>query len=170
MFQLLQIILGNGIFQHVGIHGRGHQLGAGSRQRHGGQHVVSQSVGQFGNHVGRGRGNQHQICRIGQRNMCHVILEIAVKGVHDAAVVGQRLEDQGGDEFGGVLGHQHVPRSASFGQRVGHIGHFVCSNAAGDAQNNRFALQVFFHNTVLPFDLLLCGFMDWFSGIYYRLV
>ena len=141
VFQRFQIVLGDGVFQHVGVHGRSHQLGAGGGQRHGGQHIIGQAVGQLGQHVGGGRGDQHQVGGVGQRHMGHVVLEIAVKGVHDAPAVGQRLKHQRRDELGGVFGHQHMHVGAQLDQRVRHVGHLVGGNAAGDAQHNGFALQ-----------------------------
>ena len=66
MFQRFQVILGDGVFQHMGVHGGGHQLGAAGRQGNGGQHVIRQAVGQLGDHICGCRGDQHQIRRVGQ--------------------------------------------------------------------------------------------------------
>ncbi len=81
MFQRFEVILGDGVFEHVGVHGGRDQLGAGRGQRDGGQHVVGLTVGQLGDNVGRGRGNEHQICRVGKADMGHVVLEVAVKRI-----------------------------------------------------------------------------------------
>ena len=154
MLQRPDVILGNGVFQHVGVHGRGHQLGAVGRQGHGGQHVVGLAVGHFGNHIGRGRGDEHQVGGVGKADMCHVVLEVAVKRIHDAASICQRFKHQRGDELGGVLGHQHMDVGAQFDQRVGHIGHFISGNAPGNAEDDGFAFQVhgdhILHNVSIP--------------------
>ena len=142
LFQGGDVVLGDGVFQHGRVHGRGDQLLALGRQDHGGQHVIRQAVGQLGDHICGCRGDQHQIRRVGQRNMGHIILEVAVKGIHNAAVVGQGFKHQRGDKLRGVFGHQHMHIGAGFGQGMGHIGHFISSNPAGNAQHNGFAFQV----------------------------
>ena len=50
-----QVVLGDGVFQHAGVHGRGHQLGAAGGQQHGGQHIVRNAVGHLGDDIGGGR-------------------------------------------------------------------------------------------------------------------
>ena len=86
--------------------------------------------------------------------MCHVVLEVAVKRIHDAAAICQRFKHQRGDELGGVLGHQHMDVGAQFDQRVGHIGHFISGNAPGNAEDDGFAFQVhgdhILHNVSIP--------------------
>ena len=126
----------------MGVHGGRHQLGAGGRQRDGGEHVICQTVGQLGQHVGSSRGNEQRVRRVGKRNMRHIILEVAVEGIHDAAPVCQRFKNQRGDELGGVFRHQHMHIRPHFYQRMGHVWHFVGRNAAGDAQHNGFSGQV----------------------------
>ena len=153
VFQRFQIVLGDGVFQHVGVHGRSHQLGAGGGQRHGGQHIIGQAVGQLGQHVGGGRGDQHQVGGVGQRHMGHVVLEIAVKGVHDAPAVGQRLKHQRRDELGGVFGHQHMHVGPHLDQRMGHIGHFVCGDAPGNPDDDRLSFEQ--HRIHRPFPVWL---------------
>ena len=150
--QGLQIFLGGGVFQHGGIHGRGHQLGAPGSQHRGGEHVVGQTVGQLGNHVGSGRGNENHVCRLGQGHMGHVILKIPVEGVHNAAVVGQGFKGQGRDEVGGILGENAVNLRPGFAQGTGHIGHLIGGDSSGNPQKHGFPFQIFHGFT--PF---LCG-------------
>ena len=124
----------------MGVHGRGHQLGAGGGQGDGGEHVIGQAVGQLGDDVGGGRRDEHEVGGVGQRDMGHIVLEIAVEGIDDAAAVGEGLKDQRRDELGGVSGHEHMDIRPALGQRMGHIGHLVSRDAAGDAQHDGFAL------------------------------
>ena len=74
--------------------------------------------------------------------MRHIVLEVAVEGIDDAAAVGQRLKHQGGDELGGVLGHQYMDVGAQFDERVRHVGHFVGGDAPADTEDDGFALQL----------------------------
>ena len=52
-----KVILRDGVFQHAGVHGGGHQLGALSSQHHGGKHIVRNAVRHFGNDIGGGGGD-----------------------------------------------------------------------------------------------------------------
>ena len=140
MLKRFEVILRDGVFQHMGVHGGGDQLGAVRRQRDGGQHIVRLTVRYLGNDIGGGRGDQQQVGGVCQRNMRYIILEVAVKGVHNAAAVGQRFKHQGGDELSGVFGHQHMDIRTQLDQCVRHIGHFIGSNAAGDTKDNGFSL------------------------------
>ena len=71
--------------------------------------------------------------------MGHIILEVAVKGIHLTAAVGQCLKHQRRDKFRGVFRHKHVNVRAQLDECMGHIGHFIRSNAAGDADDNGFS-------------------------------
>ena len=54
-----EVILRDRVFQHMGVHGRCHQLGAVRRQRDGGQHIVRLAVRHLGNDIGGGGGDKH---------------------------------------------------------------------------------------------------------------
>ena len=147
--QGLQVVLGDGVFQHGGVHGWGHQLLALGRQDHGGEHVVCNAVGQLGDDIRRGRGNEDQVRCRGQGDVMDVVGKVPVKSVHHAAVVGEGLEGQGGDELRGIPGHHHVDLRPRLPQGRGHVGDFVGGNAARDAQQYTLSLQVF-HGLFAP--------------------
>ena len=135
-----EVVLRDGVFQHAGVHGGGDQLGAFGRQHHGGEHIVGDAVGHFGDHVGRGGGHQDHVGLFGQRDVGDLELEVAVKGVHHALVTGQGLKGDGSDELGGVFGHDDLHIGPQLAQCAGHIGHLIGGNAAADAQKDAFAL------------------------------
>ena len=135
-----EVVLRDGVFQHAGVHGGGNQLGAFGRQHHGGEHIVGDAVGHFGDHVGRGGGHQDHVGLFGQRDVGDLEFEVAVKGVHHALVAGQGLKGDGSDELGGVFGHDDLHIGPQLAQCAGHIGHLIGGNAAGDAQKDAFAL------------------------------
>ena len=139
MLQRFQVVLGNLVFQHMGVHGRGDELGAGRCQRDGGQHIVRLAVSHLSNDVGRGRGNQHEVRRVGKADVGHIVLEVAVKGIDLAAAMGQCLKHQRRDKLSGVFRHQYVNIRAQLDQRMSHIGHFVSGNAPGDAEDDGFS-------------------------------
>ena len=137
--QRFQIVLGDGIFQHGGVHGRGHQLFAPGGQNGGGEHIVRLTVGQLRNHIGGGGGNEDQIRRLGQGNVGHVVLKVPVEGVHNAPVVGQGFKGQRGNKFRGVFRHDHMDVCPGLAKTTCHICHFVGGNSPGDAKNHCFS-------------------------------
>ena len=150
--QRFQVVLGDGVFVHVGVHRGGHQLFAAAGQHGGGEHVVGDAVGHLGDDVGRGRSDHHKVGTLGERHMLDVVLEVAVEGVDHAAGVAQRLKGQWGDELGGVFGHDDLHVAVLFGQHAGDVGHLVGGNRAGDAQHDGFSFK---HKKSF---LLLCAF------------
>ena len=140
LFQCGDVVLGDGVLQHPGVHGRGDELGTLGRENDGGEHIVGDAVGHFGDHVGRGGGHQDHVGLFGQRDVGDLEFEVAVKGVHHALVTGQGLKGDGSDELGGVFGHDDLHIGPQLAQCAGHIGHLIGGNAAGDAQKDAFAL------------------------------
>ena len=139
VLQCFEVILRDGIFQHMGVHGGRNQLGAGRSQRNGGQHIVGLPVGQLGDDIGRGRRNEHKVRCIGKADMRHIVLEVAVEGIHLTAAAGQRFKHQRRDELSGIFGHQDMNIGPQLDQRMRHIGHFIGCNAPGDAEDDGFS-------------------------------
>ena len=149
VLQLFQIVLHDGVFVHLGIHGRRHQLFALAGQQGGGEHIVRQTIGQLADHVGGGRGYQSNVRLLCHRHMLHIELKVPVEGIHQTFVAGEGLEGDGVDEVGGVLGHQHLNVRVLLHQQACHGGHFICRDAAGDRQHHMFSLE---HVAVSPFS------------------
>ena len=159
-FQGGDVVLGDGVFQHGRVHGRGDQLLALGRQDHGGQHVVRDAVGELGDDVRRGRGDENEVRCLRQGDVGDIVLEIPGEGIHHAPVVGQGLKGQGGDELGGVLGHDDVDLRPGLPQGAGHVGNFIGGNAPGDAQQHALSFQVFhFCSSCIrsPYPNFCCG-------------
>ena len=97
--QQIQVVLGHRVLIHLGVHGRSDQLGAGTGQHCGGEHIVGQPVGQLGAHIGGGGGDDHQVGAVGQGDVLHLMGEVAVKGVHHGPVPGELFKSEGGDEL-----------------------------------------------------------------------
>ena len=109
-------------------------------------------MGYLGNHVGRGRGDKHQVGALGQGDVLHLMGEAAVKGVHHGAVPGELLKGQRGDEPGGVVGHDYLHAGVQLDQGGGQRGGLIGGDAAGDAQQNGFPFQ---HDKSPPSNKLL---------------
>ena len=150
LFKRADVVLGDGVFQHTGVHGGRHQFRAPRRQHGGGEHIVGDAVSHLGDDVGGGRGHQDDVRLFGQLDVGHFKLEIPVEGVHHALVAGQRLKGDGRDELGGVAGHDDLDVGPPFFQRAGHPGHFISGDAAGHAQQDAFAFQLHIHTRNLP--------------------
>ena len=93
--QQIQVVLGHRVLIHLGVHGRSDQLGAGTGQHCGGEHIVGQPVGQLGAHIGGGGGDDHQVGAVGQGDVLHLMGEVAVKGVHHGPVPGELFKSEG---------------------------------------------------------------------------
>ncbi len=68
----LYVLLGGGIRVHVGFHGRGDDQWASGNQHRIGEQVIGDPVRQLGDGIGRGRRDQHQVCRLPEADMQHV--------------------------------------------------------------------------------------------------
>ena len=135
-----QIVLGHRVFVHPGVHGGGGQLWAVAGQDGGGEHVVRQAVGQLGQHVGGGGSHQHHVRLVGQGDVLHLKLIVAVEGVHAHPVARQGLEGMGTDELGGVFRHQHLHVGPLLHQGGSQAGGLIAGDAAGDGQQHGFSL------------------------------
>ena len=142
LFQCGDVVLGDGVLQHPGVHGRGDELGTLGRENDGGEHIVGDAVGHLGNDIGGGRGHEDDVGLLCQRDMGDFELEIPVEGVYHALVACQGLERDRGDELGGIFGHDDLHVGPQLAQCAGHIGHFIGGNAAADAQKDAFSLQI----------------------------
>ena len=79
--QLFQIGLDQRVGIHVDVHGRRNHNRSGGGQQNGGEQIVGQAAGEFGQQVGRGRGKQDQVGRIGQADVADFGLLGQVKGL-----------------------------------------------------------------------------------------
>ncbi len=138
--QLLQVVLDDGIEEHLGVHGGGDDLMAGAGHDSGGQHVVGQTVGNLADDVGGGRGDEHHICPFSKGNVLDAVLEVSVEGIHQALVAGEGLEGDGIDKIGGVGGHQHLHICVELLQHGGKGSDFIVCNGAGVGQDDGLVL------------------------------
>ena len=78
--------------------------------------------------------DQHQIRRLGQRDVLGLELEVAVEGIDADAVFRQCLKGQRGDELARVLGHDDVDVIVFFLQSAGDVCRFI----GGDPARNSY--------------------------------
>ena len=76
-----QVILGNRILIHAGVHGGRGDFGTVTGQNSGCQHVVRQAVGQLGQHIGRGGGDDDKVGLVRQGDMFRLMLKITIKSI-----------------------------------------------------------------------------------------
>ena len=141
LFELFDIVLHNPVLVHIGVHGRGNELGTPTGQHRGGEHIVGQSVGKLRADVGRGRGNDNQVGTLGQGDVLHLVGEIPVKGIDHGAAAGELLKGQGRYKLSGIFGHDHLHRRVLLDKQGSQSGRLVGGDSAGDAQQNGFSFQ-----------------------------
>ena len=107
MRKQFHIILRNRIPVHSCIHSRRENFRALAGKQRGGQHIIRNSVGGFGNYICGGRRHQKHVCLPCQRDMLHTVLKIPVKGIHQAFISRQLLKGNGIDKIRGVFRHNH---------------------------------------------------------------
>ena len=112
------------------------QFGTPTGQNGGGQHVIGQTVGQLGGHIGGGGGDHHQIGTLSQCDMLHLMDKVAVKGVHYDLIARELLKGQRGHKFGGVLGHDHLHIGVELDQSGSQGSGLIRGDAAAYADNN----------------------------------
>ena len=135
-----QVILGNRILIHAGVHGGRGDFGTVTGQNGGGEHIVGQTVGKLSQNVGRGRGHQYQVGLVGQGDVLHLELVVAVKGVHAYPVARQGFKGVGADKLRGVSGHEYLDVRPLLHQGRGQARRLIACNAAGDTQQHSFPL------------------------------
>ena len=62
-------------------------------------------MGQLRQHIGRRRGDEHQVGLLGQGDMLDLVGEIPVEGIEHRAVARQGFKGQGGDKLRRVPRH-----------------------------------------------------------------
>ena len=97
----IQIGLSSGMLVHTGIHSRSqnHRLVKSIEQR--GQRIISYSVGELGNRIGRCRRHDHEIGPIGITDMRRLGLVPGGKQIRIQGIPAQGLQGQRGDKFQG---------------------------------------------------------------------
>ena len=93
--QLVKIVLNYGVVEHIMVHGRSDYLLAGASHDRGGQHIVGNAVCYLAYDVCRGRSYHDHICLLGDGNVLHTVLKVAVKCVDEALVLSKSLKCQG---------------------------------------------------------------------------
>eukprot|EP01132_Coremiostelium_polycephalum_P020831 gene20832-biopygen11637 len=139
--QELGVGLGGRVAPHGLVHGRGDRDGGVGGQYQGGQQVVGNALGQAGDQVGGGRGDQHQVGPLGQLDVAHGGFGRRVQQVEVNRVAGQGLHGQRGDEFTAATGHDHAHFGALVEKPANQLCALVGGNAAADAENDAFPIQ-----------------------------
>ncbi|MNX15646.1 hypothetical protein D3C86_454960 [compost metagenome] len=140
-FQELQVGLGRRITPHRLIHCRRDCHNGVGGQHQGGQQIVGDALGQAGDQVGGGRGDQYQIGPFRQLDVAHRGFGSRVEQVEVDWVAGQRLHGQRGDELGAAMGHDHAYFGTLIDQATNQIGALVGRDAAADAEHDAFPIQ-----------------------------
>ncbi len=136
-----QIILRHRIFIHPRVHGGRGDFGTVTGQNSGCQHVVRQAVGQLGQHIGRGGGNNDKVGLVRQGDMFRLMLKITVKSIDRDLVPSQGFKGQGRDELRGIARHEHMDIGMLLDQCGGKICRLIGRDAAADAKQYGFSFE-----------------------------
>ena len=133
--------LGRRVAPHRLVHGRGDGNGSVGGQYQSGQQIVGDALGQAGDQIGGGRGDQHQVGPFRQLDMAHGCFGGRVEQIQVNRVAGQGLHGQRGNELTAAAGHDHAHLGALVEEPANQLGALVSGNAAADAENDAFPIQ-----------------------------
>ncbi len=115
--------------------------GAVGREVECAEKIVGDALRELGDDVGRGRGNQQSVNRLGNSNVLDRRVEVRLLGVRpeqsgDDLLAGQRREGQRAHELLCRCGHDDLHAHSPVLQETNHLGRFVGGDAAAHAQSN----------------------------------
>jgi hypothetical protein len=98
---------------HARVHGGGDKYRLVGGEQYGGGEVVGQAVGELGQEVCRGRGDDHQVGLARQADVPDLVLVIEIKEVAEDTLAGQSRDRQRRDEVMGGLGEHSADAGAA---------------------------------------------------------
>ena len=139
--KLFNVVLNNGIVQHIVVHRRGDKLFARAGHNRSREHIIGDAAGYLSDDVCRSRRDKHDVRRLCKRNMLNAVLEIAVKRVDKTLVLRERLKGYGIYKLRGVLRHKHMNVSTELFEHIRDVSHLVCRNRACYRKNDCFSVK-----------------------------
>lgn len=136
--ELLDVALGGGVEPHFSVHGWGDEDGgfAWECEVDGCQGIGCVAVGEEGEGVGGGRGDEEKIRAIGEFDVAGFPGLLFIFQGNQHRIAGEGLEGEWGDELASGLGHDRVHIMPGFDKLRCKIGSFVSSDGAGDAEDD----------------------------------
>ena len=136
IFQLLDIFPDKHIGEHFIIHrgGDNHRPGMGDKQ--GGQGVVRQAIGHFGDGVGSRRSDNQQIGIFRRPDMLHGSGSFGIEDIIIYRASRESLESQRRHKTSGIGAHHHLNDSALAHQQTQQLNRLVRGDTATDAQHD----------------------------------
>ena len=132
--QLVQVLLGRRVVEHVRVHGRGDDHRRAGRQHRRGQSVAGQARGHGRNGMRRGRSDDYDVGPQGYRHVVHAQVRLRVEQVDVDLSVGHAAERQRRDELGCAPGHYDIHQGAGLDELACQVDRLVAGDAAGHAQ------------------------------------
>lgn len=140
IFELSEVALGGWVKPHFAVHGGGDESERlfGKSEVDGGKRVGCEAVGELGESVGAGGGDEEEVGAVGEFDVTRFPRIFFVLKRNEDGVARENLQGEWRDELGRVLGHDAVDGVAEFGELAGEFSRFVGCDGAGDAQNDGF--------------------------------
>ena len=107
-FQLLDVVLNNGIMEHIMVHGRRDDLFAGTSHNCSGEHIISDTACYLSDHISRSRCDHDHISLFCKSNVLNAVLKVAVKGIYQALFSCETFKGYGIDELLSVFCHEYL--------------------------------------------------------------
>jgi len=149
--QNFQVGLRGRMLPHVHVHGGSHQHRSRGGKIHGGEKIVGNAVGEFGQNIGGGRGHNQRIGPLRFADVLNAVLLACGFSGACAPIVPEAgnhfVAGEGGkgkwlDELARGLGHDHVDFKGLVLQGAYQLGRLVRGNSAGDAHRYSHATIV----------------------------
>jgi hypothetical protein len=123
------------VVPHVDVHGGCDEHGGAAGQGQGGEGVVGDAVGELGDDVGGGGGDEQQVGAVGGLDVADLPGPLDLEQVGDDGAVGEHLERERAHEAPGVPGHDHGDTGLLLEQHADELGGLVGRDASGDAED-----------------------------------
>jgi hypothetical protein len=131
------VALGGGVVPHAFVHGGGEEdfVGVGGEED-GGDEIVGETVGHFGESVGGAGGDDDDVGVLRQTNVLRVFAFEMIPEIGVNRVGGEGAEGSGADEFLSFGGHGDGDGRFGLGELGDEVGDFIGGDAAADADED----------------------------------
>ena len=131
-FQLVYILLNEGIMIHVSVHCRCDEDWTVNRHSDGGEGVISDTVCKLTDNIRRRRDNHEEISTVSEINMRRFPICTCIKNIQEDGVPRDNLELQRLDKTSSILRHHDMDRSTTFDELACNIKRLMDSNPTRD--------------------------------------
>ncbi len=134
--QALDVAARGGVLPHLAVHGGGDDQRAFAREAQRREQVVREPVGELGDEIGRGGGNDDRVLAARELDVRHVVGDAGIPHVGVDRLARQRLEGRRRHHASCRFGHDHLHVDAMALQVARELRRLVSGDASGDTQDD----------------------------------